>query len=62
MHIQMQRLGSNDQPVDPGLLGCFPKRRVNQRVIRRLTMPTELNPPANPGMQGEQHMRRVVVQ
>lgn len=54
MDIQMDRIPVQQQIRDSRLLSGFPQSSIGQGCVASLEMPTELQPPPDPGMVGEQ--------
>ena len=62
MRVRRQQFRIDHQIGDAGFLGGLAQGRVDDRLVRRLAVTAELDPPPHPRMQGEQHVAVVGVE
>jgi hypothetical protein len=60
VNVQMQWLRIDLQVTDTGFLGRLPQRRRRESGVTFLAVAAELEPAADPGMEGQQHLLSVV--
>ena len=61
MHMDRSEIRIQVQIFDPGFLGGLPQRGIEDVDVAVLTVPTQLQPSSEAGMQSQQHLLRGVI-